>query len=404
MSLYGKKVIAVLDTNSTFGVKFQKVIDDVDDVSSQMASLMLDAPAQLDTLKELADALGNDPGYFITIAGQVSELNADVTSAMSALGIAENDISMGTFTSSVLPDTEDLKTVLETFGDSFVSAKAALESSDVSLSARLNTLEADPTTATALSSLGTSLTAVDATLAGRLDVLESDPTTKTYVDAQVSSLIDGAPDLLNTLDELAAAINDDENVFTSLTSADTALSARITTLEADPTTQTALDAVNQSLTTSLGTVQADVDANETASDVAEAALSARIATLEVDPTTATALAAVQADVDQNESDADASIAAVQADVDANEVSRKDVIEFESNLTKVKNSLRSTYINIGNNIELVPAAAGGRVEITGDLVLDASDLTDAADDTAAAAAGVIVGQIYHNSGAMRIRLS
>ena len=404
MSLYGKKVIAVLDTNSTFGVKFQKVIDDVDDVSSQMASLMLDAPAQLDTLKELADALGNDPGYFTTIAGQVSELNADVTSAMSALGIAENDISMGTFTSSALPDAQDLKTVLETFGDSFVSAKAALESSDTSLSARLNTLEADPTTATALSSLGTSLTAVDATLSGRLDVLESDPTTKTYVDAQVSSLIDGAPDLLNTLDELAAAINDDENVFTSLTSADTALSARITTLEADPTTQTALDVVNQSLTTSLGTIQADVDANETASDVAEAALSARIATLEVDPTTATALAAVQADVDQNESDADASIAVVQADVDANEVSRKDVIEFESNLTKVKNSLRSTYINIGNNIELVPAAAGGRVEITGDLVLDASDLTDAADDTAAAAAGVIVGGVYHNSGAMRIRLS
>ena len=41
-------------------------------------------------------------------------------------------------------------------------------------------------------------------------------------------------------------------------------------------------------------------------------------TLEADPTTATAVATVQADVDQNEADADAAIAAVQADVDQNE--------------------------------------------------------------------------------------
>ena len=80
------------------------------------------------------------------------------------------------------------------------------------------------------------------------------------------------------------------------------------------------------------------------------------------------------------------------------------LKFDSNLTKVENVLRSTGINIGNNIEMNPAAAGGRVEINGDLILDASDLTDAADDTAAAAAGVVVGQIYHNSGALRVRLS
>ena len=80
------------------------------------------------------------------------------------------------------------------------------------------------------------------------------------------------------------------------------------------------------------------------------------------------------------------------------------LKFDSNLTKVENVLRGTGINIGNNIEMNPAAAGGRVEINGDLILDASDLTDAADDTAAAAAGVVVGQVYHNSGALRIRLS
>ena len=68
-------------------------------------------------------------------------------------------------------------------------------------------------------------------------------------------------------------------------------------LEADPTTATAVAAV-----------QSDVDANQTASESADAALSGRLDVLEADPTTATAVAAVQSDVDQNEADADAALA------------------------------------------------------------------------------------------------
>jgi hypothetical protein len=67
-------------------------------------------------------------------------------------------------------------------------------------------------------------------------------------------------------------------------------------------------------------------------------------------------------------------------------------------------LRGTSINIGNNIEVKPAAAGGRVEITGDLIIDASDFTDAANDTAAAAAGVVVGQVYRNGSDLKVRVS
>ena len=48
--------------------------------------------------------------------------------------------------------------------------------------------------------------------------------------------------------------------------------------------------------------------------------------------------------------------------------RTAIAEFASNLTKLKNDLRGTYINVGNNIEL-RASAGGRVEIVGDLYLD-----------------------------------
>ena len=238
----------------------------------------------------------------------------------------------------------------------------ASDNAETALSGRLDTLEADSTTATAVAAVQadvdaneTASDAAEAALSGRLDVLEADPTTKTYVDTQVAGLVDSAPGVLNTLDELAAALGDDANFASTITN-------------------------------SIAAVQLDVDNNETASDAAEAALSTRLDTLEADPTTATA------------------VAAVQADVDANEVSRKDVIEFDSNLTQVKNSLRSTYINIGNNIELRPAAAGGRVEVSGDLLLDASDLVNANNDTDAGNAGTPVGGVYHHNGALRIRLS
>jgi hypothetical protein len=41
--------------------------------------------------------------------------------------------------------------------------------------------------------------------------------TTAYADAAVAAIVDGAPDLLNTLNELAAAINDDENFASTLT-------------------------------------------------------------------------------------------------------------------------------------------------------------------------------------------
>ena len=45
----------------------------------------------------------------------------------------------------------------------------------------------------------------------------SDAATKNYVDTEVSNLVDSSPETLNTLNELAAAINDDANFSTTLT-------------------------------------------------------------------------------------------------------------------------------------------------------------------------------------------
>ena len=153
------------------------------------------APDLLNTLNEIANAIGDDENFATTITNQIS---AESTTRASA---------------------------------------------DTALSGRLDVLEADPTTATALNSEASTRATADTALSNRLDTLEADPTTQTLLNAET----------------------------TARTSADSALSGRLDTLEADPTTQTLLTA------------------EATTRAAADTALSGRLDTLEADPTTATAV-------------------------------------------------------------------------------------------------------------------
>ena len=86
-------------------------------------------------------------------------------------------------------------------------------------------------TTTAKSNLVAAINELDAAIAGiDLTDLISDTTTTTTttwssskiassIDAAVAALVDGAPGLLDTLNELAAALGDDENFATSVTTA-----------------------------------------------------------------------------------------------------------------------------------------------------------------------------------------
>jgi transcriptional regulator with XRE-family HTH domain len=152
-----------------------------------------------------------------------------------------------------------------------------------------------------------------------LDV--ADGATRAYIDSQISSLVDGSPETLDTLNELAAALNDDPAYFTN---AEAARQANTNLINAETARATAAEAAIQSdvdqneadADAAIAAVQADVDQNEADADAAIAALQADVDQNEADADAA--IAAVQADVDQNEADADAAIAAVQADVDQNE--------------------------------------------------------------------------------------
>ena len=126
-------------------------------------------------------------------------------------------------------------------------------------------------TTSALSSLEDFVTQNKTELSDRLDVLESDPVTKTYVETKISEVIGGAPDALDSLSELAQAMGDNPNLITDI-------DTRVTALEVDPTTQAAVDAVNQSLTVSIGTLSGNVAQNAT--DIS--ALQTTIGNLDID--------------------------------------------------------------------------------------------------------------------------
>jgi hypothetical protein len=382
------------DVNSAF---VQAYID------AAIAGVIDLAPETLNSLNELAAAINDDPAFYATVAADVAELNTDVTALVTA-GVAENDTDVGTFSSPTLPDGTNLRAVLEAFAGAYDTTKSNLESADTALSGRIDTLEADPTTAAAVAAVQADVDqneldsdAADLALSNRLDVLEADPTTQAYVDNAVSALVDLAPATLDTLNELAASIGDDADFIGTMNAANTALSNRLDTLEADPTTQTYVDGINTALDGRLDVLEADpttqtlLDAEATTRGNADTALSGRLDVLEADPTTQTAV-----DAKLNTADP-AATGVLTVDTNAR-------LQFDSNLTKVENVLRGTGINIGNNIEMRPAAAGGRVEITGDLLLDASDLVNANNDVDAAAGGTPVGGIYHHNGAVRIRLA
>jgi transcriptional regulator with XRE-family HTH domain len=251
-------------------------------VSTAVANLVDNAPGTLDTLNEIATALGNDANLSTTLTNSIAAVQADVD---------QNELDSDT--------------------------------ADAALSARITTLEADPTTATAVAAVQADVDqneadadAADAALGVRIDNVETEiDTARTNIYTALgrtegvqsmgtftgSTLTDNTTvralfQELETAQEATQADVDQNEADSD--AADAALSARIDTLEADPTTATAVAAV-----------QADVDQNEADADAA--------------------IAAVQADVDQNEADADAAIAAVQADVDQNEADADAAIALKA---------------------------------------------------------------------------
>ena len=178
------------------------------------------APDLLNTLNEIAAAIGDDENFATTITNQISTESTARTNADNALSGRLDTLEADPTTGAALTAETNARTT-----------------ADTALSNRLDTLEADPTTQTLLTAETTARTAADSALSGRLDTLEADPTTGAALTAETNAR----------------------------TSADTALSGRLDVLEADPTTQAALDSASLTLSNSIA-------AEETARIAADALL------------------------------------------------------------------------------------------------------------------------------------
>ncbi|MGB0165064.1 MAG: beta strand repeat-containing protein, partial [Candidatus Thalassarchaeaceae archaeon] len=146
---------------------------------------------------------------------------------------ARTSLGLGSLATESTIDTTDIAdsaliTSSESFADSDTAIMTAAAIEDKILSYGYTTETGDITGVTAGTGLSGGGTSGDVTL----NVDTSTIATKTYVDTSVTNLVDGAPGVLDTLNELAAALGDDANFantvllksdnLSSLTSASTA--------------------------------------------------------------------------------------------------------------------------------------------------------------------------------------
>ena len=180
-------------TNLSYSAVSQSYIDDA---ISNVVGL---APETLDTLNELAAAIGDDPSFVTTIAG-------DIAAAQSAAQVyTDNELTAHDVSTNVhgIADTAELET------------RTGAQT------------KADNAQANAAS----------------------------YTDTALSNLVASAPDTLNTLNELAAALGDDPNFATSLA---TTIGTKLTFVADTAENFIAANAVTELNTIYIATNQTDV--------------------------------------------------------------------------------------------------------------------------------------------------
>ena len=183
-------------------------------VTTQISNLIDSAPGTLDTLNELAAAINDDPNFFSSIPTATSDLTNDSGYITSAS--LPTDISQLTDSTNLIPTN-----VSDLTNDTGFITSASLPTDISQLTDTTNLI---PTNVSDLTNDTGFITS--SALSGYA--------TETYVDTAVSNLIDSAPGTLDTLNELAAAINDDANVYTTLTNS---IATKLSDLVGDTTPQ-----------------------------------------------------------------------------------------------------------------------------------------------------------------------
>lgn len=247
---------------------------------SSLQSLIDTAPEALNTLNELAAAMNDDPDFYNTIQALLDQkLNISTASATylsitdaqggyDTLGSADAAQSAATgYTSDEINalDTDDIEEgstnlyftdnrALASASPTILSASTAV----VNYSDSLTTDDIDEasnlyfTDARAISATISNITSASA---------NAETVSNSYTDSSVANLIDSAPDNLNTLSEIASAINNDPNYYQTV---DGLLADKLGVSDASATYLSIIDAEDNYITgltaSTLFVTQGDFDA------------------------------------------------------------------------------------------------------------------------------------------------
>jgi hypothetical protein len=158
----------------------------------------------------------------LTVSALTSHLYAPLYTAMGA-GVGTT--TMGAFTGSILSDNYSVKQLLQELATAITAETTTRTSAIATVQSDVDQNETDADSAiaaeiaartTAVTAETTARTTAIAAHNTRLVSLETDTTTKSYVDTQIASISDNAPDNLDTLNELAAALGDNPAIITTI--------------------------------------------------------------------------------------------------------------------------------------------------------------------------------------------
>ena len=348
-------------------------------VDAQLAALTGDAPALLNTLGEISDALNDDPDYFNTAAAaraantaaitaettrattaetaiqaDVDQNEADADAAIAAnevhidnlatlSGVAKDSTNLGTFTGAVISDNGTVKAGLQEL-ETKLDLTAAGNLTDLNIDGGAVTYVEGSGSLVSTAGFATSgaITAGGAvSLTGTTSISGTFKIGGTAITATADELnyVDGVTSNVQTqLDAIQADVNQNESdadaaiaavqadVDQNEADADAALATKaplaspaLTGTPTAPTASQSAGTTQIATTAYVDTAVANlIDNSPGALDTLKELADALGSDANFSATVTSSIAAVQADVNQNELDADSAIAAVQADVDQNE--------------------------------------------------------------------------------------
>lgn len=203
------------------------------DLGTFTGDIITDNTTIKDALQDLETKIeANDQVAATTSA--LTEVDGNVNDLITLTGISENVTTLGTFTGTTIADDVSIKPALQAL-ETAVETKAS--------SATVAEVDSNVDDLISLSGVGENVTNLGvfsgSTIDNSVTIKAALQALETAIEAEatargvaITNLVDGAPDALNTLNELAAALNDDSSAAATLTTAINANETHIDNLAA----------------------------------------------------------------------------------------------------------------------------------------------------------------------------